>query len=89
MITAASNLPYEQLDFENELMTCRVKLFIIPVPSKQFALYLAEREDEACSEHHRVYGELGMTPIDVSEKMDTSTYCEETKIWQSFRELKR
>lgn len=35
------------------------------------------------------YGELGMTPIDVSEKMDTSTYCEETKIWQSFRELKR
>lgn len=62
MITIASNLPYEQLDFEailkmrdeNQLMMCRVKLFIIPMPSKQFALYLAEREDEACAEHHRV-----------------------------------
>ena len=93
----ASNIPYAQLDFEaimkirdeNQLMMCGVKLFIIPMASKRFALYLAESEDEARAEHHRVYGVLAETIMDVSDKMDTSSYCEETKKWQSFRELKR
>ena len=92
----ASNIPYEQLDFEaimkmrdeNQLMMCGVKLFIIPMASKRFALYLAEKEDEARAEHHRVYGELAMTIMDVSDKMDMTTYCEVRKELQSFRELK-
>ena len=92
----ASNTPYEQLDYEtilkirdeNKLMMCCVKLFIIPMASKRFALYLAEQEDEARAEHHRVYGELAMTIMDVSDKMDTTTYCEDMKKLQSFRELK-
>ena len=92
----ASNIPYEQLDFdaimkmrdENQLMMGGVKLFIIPMASKRFALYLAKEEDEARAEHHRVYGELAMTIMEVSDKMDTTTYCEDRKKLQSFRELK-
>ena len=92
----AINIPYEQLDFEaimkmrdeNQLMMGGVKLFIIPMASKRFALYLAEKEVEARAEHHRVYGVLAKTIMDVSDKMDTTTYCEDRKELQSFRELK-
>lgn len=93
----ASTIPYEQLDYEvilimrdeNQLMMCGIKLFIIPMPAKRFALYLAEREDEARAEHHRIHGVLPLTIKDVSGKMDMETYCEDTKKWQSFRDLKR
>ncbi|AOV07431.1 DnaB-like helicase N-terminal domain-containing protein [Sporosarcina ureilytica] len=57
--------------------------------AKKFALYLSEREEEARAEHRRIYGEVTYTVLDMSHKMDTSIYCEETKRWQSFRELKR
>ncbi|MCG7335074.1 hypothetical protein MHZ95_07270 [Sporosarcina sp. ACRSM] len=93
----ASAIPYEQLDYEaiqkmrddNRLMMCGIKLFIIPMGSKRFALYLAEREDEARAEHHKMYGELARTIRDVSDKMDAGAYCEDTQKWQSFREVKR
>ncbi|MDS9471518.1 hypothetical protein [Sporosarcina pasteurii] len=92
-----SKIPYEQLDYtailkmrdENQLKMCGVKFYIIPMASKKFALYLAERDDEARAEHRRIYGEVARNVLDMSDKMDTSTYCEETKKWQSFRELKR
>lgn len=93
----ASAIPYEQLDYpailkmrdENKLLMCRIKLFIVPMASKRFALYLAEKEVEVRREHQRIYGEISPTTWDVSHKMDMSTYCEETKKSQSFRELKR
>ncbi len=93
----ASTIPYEQLDYEvikkmrdeNRLAMCNVKLYIIPMASKQFALYLATTKDKAQAEHHRVYGGVVNTIIDVSDKMDTVTYCEETKKWRSFREVKQ
>ncbi|WP_342512482.1 hypothetical protein MKY34_17975 [Sporosarcina sp. FSL K6-1522] len=93
----ASHIPYDQLDYamilnmrdENQLKMCDVKLFIIPVVNKRFALYLAEKEDEAHAEHHRMYGVRALTILDVSDKMDMETYCETTKKWQSFRDLKR
>lgn len=92
-----SAIPYEQLDYtailkmrdENQLMVCGVKLFIVPMDSKNFGLYLAEREEEARAEHHRIYGKVAATVLDISHKMDASTYCEETNKWQSFRQLKR
>lgn len=92
-----SAIPYEQLDYptilqmrdENQLMVCGVKLFIVPMKSKTFALYLAEKEEEVRAEHRRIYGEVALSILDMSNKMDTSVYCEETKKWQSFRELKR
>lgn len=93
----ASTIPYAQLDYEsilkmrdeNQLMMCSVKLFVVPMGSKRFALYLAEKEDEARAEHRRMYGVLALTILDASDKMDTETYCEDTKKWQSFRELKQ
>lgn len=93
----ASAIPYDQLDYkailkmrdDNQLMMCDIKLFIVPMGSKQFALYLAEKEGEARVKHHKVYGLLAVTIQDVSEKMDTETYCEDTQKWRSFRDLKR
>ncbi len=93
----ASSIPYGQLDYEailkmrdeNRLMMCDVRLFIIPMASKRFALYLAGKEDEAREEHHKHYGVLALNIIGGSRKMDTETYCEDTKKWQSFRDLKR
>lgn len=93
----ASSIPYGQFDYEailkmrdeNKLMMCGVKLFIIPMASKRFALYLAEKEDDARAEHHRMYGLSALNIIDESHKMDTETYCEDTEKWQSFRDLKR
>lgn len=92
-----SAIPYEQLDYiaimkmrdENQLKVCDVKFFIVPIASKKFALYLAEKEEEVRAEHHRIYRDVAYTVLDMSSKMDTTTYCEETKKWQSFRELKR
>lgn len=57
--------------------------------SKQFALYLAGKEDEGRAEHRKVYGVLALIIIDVSDKMDMETYYEDTKKWQSFRDLKQ
>lgn len=93
----ASAIPYEQLDYtaimkmrdDNQLKICGVKFFIVPMGSKKFALYLAEKEEEVRAEHQRIYKDAAFTVLDVSHKMDTTTYCEETKKWQSFRELKR
>ena len=68
---------------------CGIKLFIIPMVSIRFAFYLAEKEDEARAEHHRVYGVLALTIRDGSDKMDMETYCEDIKKWQSFRNLKQ
>jgi hypothetical protein len=93
----ADAIPYEQLDYEairkmrddNRLMMCGIKLFIVPMDSKRFALYLAEREDQARAKHHKVYGELARTILDVSDKMDAGAYCEDTQKWQSFRDVKR
>ncbi len=93
----ASAIPYEQLDYEaiqkmsdeNRLMMCGIKLFIVPMGSKRFAIYLAEREDEVRAEHQKVYGELALTILDVSDKMDAEVYCEDTQKWHSFRDLKR
>ena len=65
------------------------KAFYRSMASKRFALYLAEKEVEARREHQRIYGEISPNTWDVSHKMDKSTYCEETKKSQSFRELKR
>ena len=64
---------------------CDIKLFIIPMASKQFAIYLAAVEDDARAEHQRIYGVAAFKIIDVSDKMDTETYCEDIKKWQSFR----
>lgn len=93
----ASEIPFAQLDFEailkmrdeNQLMMCAMKLFIVPMASKRFALYLAEKEDDVRTVHHKMYGELARTIRDVSDKMDAGAYCEDTQKWQSFRELKR
>jgi len=74
---------------ENMLAMCTVKLFIIPMVSKRFALYLTEKEDEARAEQYKIYGVLVRKIIDVCDKMDTETYCEYAKRWQSFRDLKQ
>jgi len=93
----ASMIPYDQLNFEeilkmrndNTLKMCRIKLYIVPMRAKRFALYLSENENAARAEHHRVYGETAMTIKDISVKMDTTIYAEDIKKWQSFRDLKR
>ncbi|MFJ7933255.1 hypothetical protein [Sporosarcina sp. NPDC096371] len=93
----ATTIPYAQLDYEaiskmrdeNQLMMCRVKLFIVPMASKRFALYLSGKEEEARTVHQRMFGVRPHTILDASDKMDMETYCEDTKRWQSFRDMKR
>lgn len=73
----------------NVLQMCTIKLFTIPLGEGRHAIYLAETEDAARAKHFKLYGQLAQRLIDMSEKMDTSLYCEETGISPSFRELKR
>ncbi|MCM3638923.1 hypothetical protein M3152_14565 [Sporosarcina luteola] len=92
-----SRIPYEQLDYgaigrmrnENWLEMCTVKLFVVPLGGRRFAIYFAEREEEARMQHRRIYGMPARWVGDVSSKMDSSVYCEESRLWQSFWELKR
>jgi hypothetical protein len=92
-----SRIPYDQLDYdaiikmrdENWLRMCTVKLFVVPMGGKRFAVYLAENAEEVMAQHRNIYGGLARRVIDVSTKMDVSIYCEETGKSQSFRELKR
>lgn len=92
-----SRIPYDQLDHEvimkirdeNWLEMCTVKLFVVPIGGRRFAVYLAEREEEARVQHFRIYGVPARRVMDVSDRMDASVYCEETRLWQSFWELKR
>lgn len=92
-----SRIPYDQLDHElimkirdeNWLEMCTVKLFVVPIGRRRFAVYLAEREEEARVQHRRIYGVPARRVMDVSGRMDASVYCEETRLWQSFWELKR
>jgi len=92
-----SRIPYNQLDYEaiikmrdeNWLRMCTVKLFAVPLGGKRYAVYLAETAEEVIAQHRNIYGGLARRVIDVSNKMDVSFYCEETRVEQSFRELKR
>lgn len=92
-----SRIPYGELDHgeiirmrdENWLRMCTVKLFVVPMGWRRFAVYLAEKEGEARALHRKVYGEYARRVMDVSGKMDASIYCEETGKSQSFWELKR
>ena len=74
---------------ENWLGICTVQLFVVPTGGKRLAVYLARREGEVKALHRQIYGEAARRVRDVSGKMDASVYCEETEVWQSFRELKR
>lgn len=95
--TPSASIPYKQLDYleitkmcnENKLMMCTVKLFTVPMTSNKFALYLAENKDEVRAEHHRNYRSRASAIIDLSDKMDTTIYCEELKRWKNIRALKR
>ena len=71
------------------LAMCGVKLLIVPMVSKRFALYLVGKEHDARNEHHKIYGKLVDEIIDVGDRMDTEPFCEETKKWRSFRALKQ
>ncbi|MEK4715367.1 hypothetical protein [Sporosarcina sp. FSL K6-5500] len=93
----ANKIPYEKLDHQivmkmrddNVLSMSNVKLFTVPMGSRKFAFYLAEKEDDARAEHHKVHGVIPYQIINMTEKMDTSVYCEETKKIESFREMKQ
>lgn len=90
-------LNFEELDHEavikmrdeNYLSMCTIKLFTIQIEPRRFAFYLAEKEDEARSKHYSIYGQISKRVIDMTDKMDTSLYCHETKRVESFRELKK
>ena len=47
--------------------------------SKSFDLYLTEKEDEALTEHHSIFGVPALKIIDISDKINMETYCEVTK----------
>lgn len=91
-----SAIPYGELNHEeivrmrdeNWLRMCTVKLFVVPMGGKRFAVYFAGTEEEARALHRKIYGKVARRVRDVSGKMDASVYCEETRKWQSFWELK-
>ena len=92
-----SKFRYEELDFEmvykmrdeNWLQMCTIKLFVVPMGGKRFAVYLAEKEGDARAKHHKIYGQLAQKIRDVSNKMDAAVYFEDTRQSRCFRELKR
>ncbi|MFC5602697.1 hypothetical protein [Sporosarcina koreensis] len=92
-----SRIPYGELDHgeiirmrdENWLRMCTVKLFVVEMGGKRYAVYLAGKEGEVKALHRKIYGEVARRVRDVSGKMDASVYCEETEVWQSFREFKQ
>ena len=92
-----SKFRYEDLDFEkvykmrdeNWLQMCTIKLFVVPMSGKRYAIYLAENEGDVRAKHHKIYGELAQEIRDVSNKMDGAIYYSDTGESRCFRELKR
>ncbi|WP_432361428.1 hypothetical protein [Sporosarcina sp. UB5] len=92
-----SKFRYEELDFEmvykmrdeNLLQMCTIKLFVVPMSGKRYAIYLARNEEDVRGKHHKIYGRLAQEIRDVSNKMDAAIYYEDTGESQCFRELKR
>ena len=90
------SIPFDKLDYdvirkmrdENMLAMCNIKLFLIRIEPGKFAFYLAKSKDDAQAEHHRMYRELNSDITEMTERMDVTLYCEETKRYESFREIK-
>ncbi|WP_252504399.1 hypothetical protein [Sporosarcina sp. Marseille-Q4943] len=92
-----SRIPFRELDYEaigkmreeNWLQMCTVKLFVVRMGGKRYAVYLAETEEEVRAQHRKIYGEFAGRVTDASGRMDASYYCEGTGKERSFWELKR
>lgn len=90
------NIPYDKLDYdviikmrkENILSVCDVKLYVVPMGNKRFAVYLARNEAGVYQIHNQRYGVQPAKVMDVSFKIDMTIYCQDTGKEESFWEIK-
>lgn len=66
-----------------------IHLYAIPVGNNHFAMYLAKNAKDAQSEHFRKFKKIENKIFDMTAKMDTDVFDEQTKITESFREIKK